>query len=87
LKEEHFQESALTIIQFQHVNRYSLVLENFNFLPHMLQKQQDEVGRSWFFVVFKSILLFASTADAVVTAAAATAIIYSVNIDGWLKHG
>jgi len=53
----------------------------------MLQKQQDEVGRSWFFVVFKSILLFASTADAVVTAAAATAIIYSVNIDGWLKHG
>jgi hypothetical protein len=34
---EDFQESTLIIIHFQHVKRFSLVLANFIFLPHILQ--------------------------------------------------
>jgi hypothetical protein len=56
-KTEHFQESTLTIMHFQHDNRYSLVLANFIFLPHILQWQQDKVDRFCFFVVLKSIFL------------------------------
>jgi hypothetical protein len=45
-------------MHIQHAKGFSLCFEkNFNFLPHILQKQQDKVGR-WFLVVFKCILLF-----------------------------
>jgi hypothetical protein len=62
---EESQEFALTIIQFQHVNRYSLVLANFNFLPHILQKCY-KVGSCFF--VLKSMLLFAAAVVVVVVA-------------------
>jgi hypothetical protein len=39
---EQSREFALTILQFQHVNRYSLVPGNFSFLPHILQQASKE---------------------------------------------
>jgi hypothetical protein len=75
-------ESTLTTMHRQHVKQYSLRPENFNFLPHKLQWQQ--LDRWFFVVVLRNIFLFAANA---VTAATTTAIIYSVNIDRWLKHG
>jgi hypothetical protein len=53
------QESALIIMHFQHANRYALVLENFSFLPHILQ-QCDKVGSCFF--VLKNMLLFVAVA-------------------------
>jgi hypothetical protein len=49
-------------MHFQHDNRYSLVLANFIFLPHILQWHQDKVDRFCFFVVLKSIFVFAAAA-------------------------
>jgi hypothetical protein len=53
-----FQESALPIMHCQHVKGYSFVLENFSFLPHMLQEQDID---HWF-LIFRSILIFAAAA-------------------------
>jgi hypothetical protein len=60
---EQSGEFALTIIQYQHVNRYSLVLANLNFLPHILQKC-NKIGSCYF--VLKSMLLFVAAAAVVV---------------------
>ena len=59
---KHFHESTLAIMHFQHANGFSLVLEeeNFSFLPHMLQQQNDRLDL--FFVVFKSIFVFVAAA-------------------------
>jgi hypothetical protein len=65
--DEQSQEFALTIIQYQHVNRYSLVLANFNFLPHILQRC-NKVGSCFF--VLKSMLLFAAVVVVVVVVVA-----------------
>jgi hypothetical protein len=54
---EQSQEFVLTIIQYQHVNKYSFVLANSNFLPHILQKC-NKVSSCFF--VLKSMLLFAA---------------------------
>ena len=45
----------------QHVNGFLLVLENFSFLPHILQ-QRPTICRFCCVFVFKSILLFAAAA-------------------------
>jgi hypothetical protein len=61
--DEYFQESAFTIMHFQHDKGYLLGIVNFSFLPQMTQQQQD-VDR-WFFVL-KGTLLFAVAAAAAI---------------------
>jgi hypothetical protein len=55
---EYFQECTLTIMQCQHVKEFSVVvLENFSFLPHILQRH---IERRLLFL--KRTLLFAAAA-------------------------
>jgi hypothetical protein len=59
--DEHFQEFALTIIHCQQVKGFSLVPENFSFLPHILQ-QRSMCGCFSLLFFFKRILLFVAAA-------------------------